>query len=743
MSAATVLILAVLVGAALLTWRRGSYGMALVLVLVATLPAVTLARALPWPALGVVGALLAVVGWNRWSRTSTTVTRWGSRSRRKAGVASTVDIARIASGAAMKRRAGVVRPSLAGLPRWSQWRLPTVEVAVRLCRVGLLHVWSSIEDVTIVFGGPRTGKTQWLAGRVLDAPGAVLVTSTRTDLYELCGPLRERRGPVYVFNAVGLAGLPSTITFDPLIDCANPVVAIERATDMLAATSRAGSRGGDREFWEAQARRVLAALLHAAALGDKHMRDVLGWVADPERAQREVPILLRRAADPAFEQDAMQFVATNDRTRTSITSTIMPALGWLTSPAAAAAARPGSFDVSELLRTRASVFLLGAEETQAAPLVCALTGHIAREARRLAALEPGGRLDPPLTLVLDEAALISPVPLDSWTADMGGRGVTILAAFQSRAQVLARWGEHAAATILNNTSAVMVFGGTRDRDDLQFWSTLTGDRDERVTSHDLHGRGANRTVRKAPVLSPAQIANLPAGTVLVIRRGLAPVVGRVQPAWRRRDVRIQQGGAGARWALLAVALTAAARAFGCWLGSRAVPLVGAVLGGGAAANWGTRWAVALGVDPALLWLAAVVGFSLGVVASYLLIAGTVAVARRLIRPVRRFVHARDWVPIRRWALRRTDATLARLAASGSSTWVRGQRGTAPDDWDDRARPPALREPLARVPARTPIAAEPAHAEDPAYPGGSRAEVIPLYPSWDDGDRWVDESGDAR
>lgn len=99
MSAATVLILAVLVGAALLTWRRGSYGMALVLVLVATLPAVTLARALPWPALGVVGALLAVVGWNRWSRTSTTVTRWGSRSRRKAGVASTVDIARIASGA--------------------------------------------------------------------------------------------------------------------------------------------------------------------------------------------------------------------------------------------------------------------------------------------------------------------------------------------------------------------------------------------------------------------------------------------------------------------------------------------------------------------------------------------------------------------------------------------------------------------------------------------------------------------
>jgi type IV secretory pathway TraG/TraD family ATPase VirD4 len=171
------------------------------------------------------------------------------------------------------------------------------------------------------------------------------------------------------------------------------------------------------------------------------MRDVLGWVADPDRAQREVPVLLRRATDAAFAQDAAQFLSTNDRTRTSITSTIMPALGWLTSPAAAAAAEPGhSFDVGRLLGERATVFLLGAEETQAAPLVCALTGHLAREARRLAALQPGGRLDPPLTLALDEAALISPVPLESWTADMGGRGVTILAAFQSRAQLLARWG---------------------------------------------------------------------------------------------------------------------------------------------------------------------------------------------------------------------------------------------------------------------------------------------------------------
>ena len=83
----------------------------------------------------------------------------------------------------------------------------------------------------------------------------------------------------------------------------------------------------------------------------------------------------------------------------------------------------------------------------------------------------------------------------------------------------------------------MVFGGTRDRDDLQFWSTLAGERDEPITTTDLHGQVASRTVRRVPVLQPAQIANLPAGRVLVIRRGLAPVIGRAPMAWRRADVR--------------------------------------------------------------------------------------------------------------------------------------------------------------------------------------------------------------
>lgn len=531
-------------GAALLLTLAASIKRSWTIAFLSGLIATLLARALVgWTVLAALAVTLTVaivlVVWLRRTGTASTVTRWGARSRRKAGVASVLDVARVASAPAVRRKATVVRPSLAELTRRERLRVPTSEVAVPLCRAGVLRVWASVEDVICLFGGPRTGKTGWLASRVIDAPGAVLVTSTRTDLHTLTAGLRARRGPVYVFNAVGLGDLPSTITFDPLTGCADPVTAAERATDLLAAGETGIS--GDRAFWDAQARRVLAALLHAAALGELSMRSVLEWVTNPDAALRKVTGFLRRSPEPTYAEDAAQFLTTNERTRTSITSTIMPALGWLTSPAASAAATGSAapFNVAQLLRSRATVYLLGAEETQAAPLVCALTGHIAREARRLAARETTGRLDPPLTLALDEAALISPVPLEQWTADMGGRGVSIVAAFQSRAQLIARWGPTGAAIILNNTAAIVVFGGTRDRDDLDYWSTLAGQRDEPVTTTGPSGRTVSRTIRQVPVLAPAQLANLPTGRVVVFRRGLAPVVGRVWMAWRRRDVRAQ------------------------------------------------------------------------------------------------------------------------------------------------------------------------------------------------------------
>jgi hypothetical protein len=506
-----------------------------------------------WPLVLLAGLVVVVVtgaGVRRGrSGTRGVVNRWSRRSRRNHGVASRWQVFKTASTFTLRRKAATLRPSL-GAPglrgwwaRWSPRRTPATELGTRLARIGLLGVWSPVEDVTMRIGGPRTGKSGELAGRILDAPGAVIATSTRTDLITLTSPLREQVGPVYVFNPAGLGGLESTITFDPLAGCTAPKTATERATDLLAAVSAPGAGGGDREFWSTQGRRALAAMLHAAALGELTMREVLVWLGDVPAAANEVTRLLRRSTEPNFEADAVQFLTTNDRTRTSITTTIMAALGWLTDPTAAAAARTDTtqgragFDVAQLLRERGPVYMLGAEDAQTAPLVTALTGHIAREARRISADRPGGRLDPQLTLALDEAALICPVPLDQWTADMGGRNITIHIAVQSWAQLKQKYGDAGAASIVNNTATLLVYGGTRDPDDLAAYVTLVGERDEDLRTWDHEQRVATTTTRRVPVLSAAQIAQLPFGKVVIIRRGMPAAIGRVQMAWKRPDIK--------------------------------------------------------------------------------------------------------------------------------------------------------------------------------------------------------------
>jgi type IV secretion system protein VirD4 len=472
------------------------------------------------------------------SKSATTATRWGEQARRKRGMASTFDIVRRGSWIAMRRTARTVRPSRR---QWSLYRRlvhgHVRDVGVELCRVGFQRVWASVEDVVLVFGGPRTGKTGWMGARIIDAPGAVLVTSTRTDLYDITAEHRRGRGPVYVFNAAGLAGIPSSIRFDPLMGCTDPVTPAQRATDMLPTAT--GS--GDAEMWTAQARRVLAGFLHAAALGGLSMTDVLRWTAAPKDAEAEITRLLRRSPAPAYEQDIAQFLHTNDKTQTSITASLMPALQWLNSPAACAAAHAGdgaAFDVAQLLREHATVYLLGKEEDHVAPLLAALTGHIAREARRVAAACPGGRLDPPLSCALDEAALSCPVPLEQWTADMGGAGVALWCAFQSRAQLIRKWGDAGAAIVLNNAGAVLLFGGTKDPKDLDAWANLFGKRDEMVETRDEKGKVKSRTVRQTAVIQPSQLSTLPPRHVALLRRGMPPAIGRARMVWHRWDVRV-------------------------------------------------------------------------------------------------------------------------------------------------------------------------------------------------------------
>ena len=490
-----------------------------------------------------------VLVWRRRMRVAGAVNRLGDRARRKSGVASTLDIWRYGSQLPLRRKATVLRPSTANLARVERLRLPATEFGGRIARVGMFRwIWTSVEMVTLVVGGPRKGKTGYLGTRIVDAPGAVLATSTRSDLHDLTAAQRRAKGsPVYVFNAVGLGNVPSTLLFDPIVGCEDPAIAYERATDMALPAAGGAERSGDREYWDSEGRRFLSMVFHAAALGRKRddsctMRDVEEWRADPERHKGTIASYLRQSPQPGMATLIESFTKLNERTRTSISQAVARATAWLTSPAACAATKPGArVDVEAFIKSRASIYLIGAKETQSEALVAGLVGYIAREARRLAGLSPNGRLDPPLSLVLDEAGLLAP-PLHDWSADMGGRGVCIIAAFQSRAQMLDCWTRAQAGVTLNNSATVVLFGGTKNPDDLEVWTRLAGRRDEKVEHKDKYGKVTSSTVREVAVFSPPQISNLRGATkrghaqVIVYHDGMPSVLAKAHMLWQRGPI---------------------------------------------------------------------------------------------------------------------------------------------------------------------------------------------------------------
>lgn len=463
-----------------------------------------------------------------------TVVRRGDRSRRQHGLASASEVRRHGSARTVRKLAATVRPSFADLGPLARARtVRTRQVGVRLCRVGTQTVWASVEDVVLFFAGPRRGKSGWMASTTIDYPGPVVVTTTRTDLWTNTQQHRAKTGQVWVFNAAGIADMDNEVTFDPLTDCESAEVATERAADMIPAAT------GEQEHWAALARSALAALMHAAALGELTMDEVGRWVADPAEHKATVIRLLRRSpVRRAVVDHALQFLDNNDRTRSSITTSVVQALRWLQSPPARAAAglegarRP--FTVDSLLSGQHSLYILGRSEDHTSPLMSALTGYVARNARRAAA---GGRLDPPLGLMLDEAAQLKP-PLPDWSADMGGSGITIVAAFQSRAQLISAWGVAGAGIILNNAGSIMLGGGTKDPEDLQAWSKLAGERDERTVTTDERGQVKSASQRKVDVLPAAELAHMPPKRVVVFHHGMPPALGRVRMVWERWDLRL-------------------------------------------------------------------------------------------------------------------------------------------------------------------------------------------------------------
>jgi type IV secretion system protein VirD4 len=475
-------------------------------------------------------------GWTRWRRHSR---KFETDPHRLAGTATSHEVANTASARALLRRADTLRPSLDD---------PSAEQVGYL--LGQSHgkqVWASVEDSILVIGPPRSGKgLHVVISAILDAPGAVVTTSTRPDNLATTLSARQKVGPVAVFDPQHLAdGVPAGLRWSPIRGCEDPLTAMIRATGLAAATglSHGGVEGGG--FWEGKTRTALQTLLHAAALDHRSPIDLFRWTLDPTAAAEAVAILVGSPDAATGWADSLEAMIDSDpRTRDSIWQGVSLALAALADPRVLDAVNPGpgeGFNPETFIRERGTLYLLatGAGAGNSAALVAAFVEDLVETARRMAARSPGARLDPPLLLALDEIGNLAPLPsLPTLMAEGGGTGITTMPVLQSLAQARDRWNENQASAIWDASIVKIILGGASNAKDLQDLSTLIGERDEYTDSVTLgdHGSRSNqRSVRRVPILPPDRIRTMPFGMGVILLRSAPPIITDLLPWPKRAD----------------------------------------------------------------------------------------------------------------------------------------------------------------------------------------------------------------
>ncbi|MDD0856641.1 TraM recognition domain-containing protein [Arthrobacter alpinus] len=387
------------------------------------------------------------------------------------GVARRAEIAREFGAKAALKRGRYTHPGV------KDPKVEEVSWTIGKSRGVTVHV--STEESLVIQGAPRSGKGLYIViNAILDAPGAVVTTSTRADNLVVTMRARATNGrPVTVFDPQGMSGLPSTLRWSPVRGCQDPDVASRRAL-VISADS---ALKGENVAWQKRSQIVLQCLLHAAALSGDGVSAFRRWASNPVLAREALAVLDRPEAALGWQADLMGIIDDDPRNTSNSWIGVTAAAAPLSSPKVLAALDPkGSseqFDPKAFIEQRGTLYLIGTKSGAAAagPYLSALIDDIDYAAREMAFVVAGGRLDPPLSLILDEIANLSPWPgLPVALSDGGGIGISTLVVLQSLSQARSGWSMDEAATIWDAAIIKVIFGGGSDERDLRALAGLIG-----------------------------------------------------------------------------------------------------------------------------------------------------------------------------------------------------------------------------------------------------------------------------
>ncbi|MFW6691750.1 type VI secretion protein [Streptomyces sp. MAR4 CNX-425] len=281
---------------------------------------------------------------------------------------------------------------------------------------------------------------------LLGAEGPAVVVTSDAALWADTKDARAKLGPVLVYDPGQLCDTPDRLRWSPTADCQDRATAAARAAALLRPVRpqhRTDTTVAD------TAETLLTCWLHAAAVASRPFAQVHRW-AQGTGAHEPVGILRSapEAASGAAGELESALTAHPDRRDAAgeLVATVLEGLSSIHIRNACKPTRADSLVLESFIDEGGTLYLVGEaiegprSRPGAMPLLTALATDVVEHGRRMAAGSSTGRLDPPLTLVLDDVAAVAPLAHLPALLNEGAReGLPTLATLRSPEQARSRW----------------------------------------------------------------------------------------------------------------------------------------------------------------------------------------------------------------------------------------------------------------------------------------------------------------
>ncbi|MEV5595936.1 type IV secretory system conjugative DNA transfer family protein [Streptomyces sp. NPDC052496] len=297
------------------------------------------------------------------------------------------------------------------------------------------------------YGTDRRQAGALAAAAITSAEGPLVVATTDPALWADTKDARAKLGPLLTYDPQHLLDTPARMRWSPTSGCEDIGTAAARAAALLTPVRPSSTL--DSAVADA-ATTLLRCWLHAAAVDGRPFRQLHRWAHTKGAAHEPVRILRTSQKASAGQAGELESVLTAHAERRELAQELVSrTLASLSSIHIRDACNPARSDallLESFIDEGGTLYVVGEsiEDPRttpgAMPLLIALLSNVVERGRRMAERSSAGRLDPPLTLVLDDIAALAPFPALPGLLETGrAQGLLTLATLRSQEQARARW----------------------------------------------------------------------------------------------------------------------------------------------------------------------------------------------------------------------------------------------------------------------------------------------------------------